>query len=52
MLGDNIYGGHGPSDYHKKFELPYKGLLDAGVQFYGQWATTTAPPSGFTNLST
>jgi 3',5'-cyclic AMP phosphodiesterase CpdA len=35
MLGDNIYGGHNPADYHKKFELPYKPLLDAGVQFYG-----------------
>jgi 3',5'-cyclic AMP phosphodiesterase CpdA len=35
MLGDNIYGGSNPSDYQKKFELPYKGLLDAGVQFYG-----------------
>jgi 3',5'-cyclic AMP phosphodiesterase CpdA len=35
MLGDNIYGGHDPSDYEKKFELPYKALLDAGVQFYG-----------------
>jgi Calcineurin-like phosphoesterase len=35
MLGDNIYGGHNPADYHKKFELPYKPLLDAGVRFYG-----------------
>ena len=35
MLGDNIYGGNNPGDYQKKFELPYKALLDAGVQFYG-----------------
>jgi predicted phosphodiesterase len=34
MLGDNIYGGKGPDDLRKKFELPYKPLLDAGVQFY------------------
>src|SRR5438105_3630258 len=34
MLGDNIYGGHSANDYRKKFELPYKRLLDAGVQFY------------------
>ncbi|MBV8207244.1 MAG: metallophosphoesterase [Acidobacteria bacterium] len=34
MLGDNIYGGHGPTDFHRKFELPYKPLLDAGVKFY------------------
>jgi 3',5'-cyclic AMP phosphodiesterase CpdA len=33
-LGDNLYGGSKPSDYKKKFEQPYKLLLDAGVQFY------------------
>lgn len=34
MLGDNIYGGKTPADLEKKFEIPYKPLLDAGVQFY------------------
>jgi hypothetical protein len=34
MLGDNIYGGSKPSDYKRKFEDPYKSLLDAGVKFY------------------
>ncbi len=34
MLGDNIYGGKKPADMQKKFETPYKPLLDAGVQFY------------------
>jgi 3',5'-cyclic AMP phosphodiesterase CpdA len=34
MLGDNIYGGHGPKDFTNKFERPYKPLLDAGVKFY------------------
>src|SRR5580700_6345776 len=34
-VGDSIYGGHRPADYQNKFELPYKALLDAGVQFYG-----------------
>lgn len=34
MLGDNIYGGQGPSDLVKKFSQPYKALLDAGVKFY------------------
>ncbi|MEO8662482.1 MAG: metallophosphoesterase [Bryobacteraceae bacterium] len=34
MLGDNIYGGKSPRDLQKKFELPYKPLLDAGVKFY------------------
>jgi hypothetical protein len=34
MLGDNIYGGKSPDALQKKFEIPYKPLLDAGVQFY------------------
>jgi hypothetical protein len=34
MLGDNIYGSEGPSAFRKKFEMPYKPLLDAGVKFY------------------
>jgi predicted phosphodiesterase len=34
MLGDNIYGGSSPKDYEKKFERPYKPLLDAGIKFY------------------
>jgi predicted MPP superfamily phosphohydrolase len=34
MLGDNIYGGKSAQDLRKKFEIPYKPLLDAGVQFY------------------
>lgn len=34
MDGDNIYGGHSPRDYERKFEQPYKPLLDEGVKFY------------------
>jgi predicted MPP superfamily phosphohydrolase len=34
MLGDNIYGGHSSEDFSRKFELPYKPLLDQGVRFY------------------
>ena len=34
MLGDNIYGGNSAADFQKKFELPYKLLLDGGVKFY------------------
>src|SRR6266487_1478955 len=34
MLGDNMYGSQEPSDFVKKFERPYKSLLDAGVQFF------------------
>ena len=33
-VGDNIYGGEGPEDLKRKFEDPYKPLLDAGVKFY------------------
>ena len=34
MMGDNIYGSDRPQDFIKKFEAPYKGLLDKGVKFY------------------
>lgn len=35
MVGDNIYEGPAKEeDYRLKFELPYKALLDAGVQFF------------------
>lgn len=34
MLGDNIYGSDRPQDFVRKFEAPYKALLDAGVKFY------------------
>jgi 3',5'-cyclic AMP phosphodiesterase CpdA len=32
--GDNIYGSERPQDMHRKFELPYKALLDRDVKFY------------------
>jgi len=34
MMGDNLYGTEGPRDYKRKFEEPYKALLDAKVKFY------------------
>jgi predicted phosphodiesterase len=34
MLGDNVYDGATPDDYRRKFELPYKPFLDAGIPFY------------------
>jgi 3',5'-cyclic AMP phosphodiesterase CpdA len=34
MLGDNLYGSQQPADFVRKFERPYKTLLDAGVRFY------------------
>jgi hypothetical protein len=33
-VGDNMYGSQRPRDFIRKFELPYKALLDAGVKFY------------------
>jgi 3',5'-cyclic AMP phosphodiesterase CpdA len=34
MLGDNLYGRKTPADYNRKFEEPYKPLVDEGVKFY------------------
>jgi 3',5'-cyclic AMP phosphodiesterase CpdA len=34
MLGDNIYGGQKAADLVRKFETPYKPLLDSGVKFF------------------
>jgi predicted MPP superfamily phosphohydrolase len=33
-VGDNIYGSERPQDMRRKFEEPYKPLIDAGVKFY------------------
>ena len=33
-VGDNLYGSERPQDFQRKFEIPYKPLLDAGVKFY------------------
>lgn len=34
MLGDNIYGSERPQDFERKFNKPYKSLLDAKVEFH------------------
>jgi hypothetical protein len=34
LVGDNIYGSERPQDFKRKFEDPYKPILDAGVKFY------------------
>lgn len=34
MLGDNNYGDGSPESYQRRFEEPFKPLLDAGVKFY------------------
>jgi predicted phosphodiesterase len=47
MLGDNMYGGESPADYVKKFERPYKPLLDAGVKFYAALGNHDEPAQRF-----
>ncbi len=34
LVGDNLYGSERPQDFTKKFEIPYKPLIDAGVKFF------------------
>ncbi len=34
LTGDNIYGSERPQDLTRKFEVPYKPLLDRKVRFY------------------
>lgn len=43
-LGDNIYGAR---DMEKKFETPYKPLLDAGVKFYASLGNHDNPNERF-----
>jgi predicted phosphodiesterase len=47
MLGDNIYGSERPQDFAKKFEQPYKPLLDAGVKFYAALGNHDDPNQRF-----
>jgi predicted MPP superfamily phosphohydrolase len=47
MLGDNLYGGEGANDYRRKFEEPYKPLLDAGVKFYAALGNHDDPTQRF-----
>jgi 3',5'-cyclic AMP phosphodiesterase CpdA len=50
MLGDNFYGSQKSADLVKKFDRPYKPLLDAGVTFraalgnHDEFATVGYPP--------
>jgi predicted phosphodiesterase len=45
MLGDNFYGSQRPKDLVKKFETPYKPLLDAGVKFHAAIGNHDEPDS-------
>jgi hypothetical protein len=45
MLGDNVYEPHTPDDYVRKFEAPYRVLLDAGVTFHAAIGNHDDPAS-------
>jgi len=47
MLGDNLYGSEKSRDYERKFERPYKPLLDAGVKFYAALGNHDDPNQRF-----
>jgi predicted phosphodiesterase len=47
MVGDNIYGSERPQDFQKKFEIPYKPLIEAGVKFYAALGNHDDPNQRF-----
>src|SRR3954471_7502483 len=47
MLGDNMYGSERPQDFAKKFELPYKALLDDHVEFHASLGNHDDPNQMF-----
>jgi predicted phosphodiesterase len=47
MLGDNIYGSERPDDFVKKFERPYKALLDLQIPFYASLGNHDDPNQRF-----
>lgn len=47
MVGDNMYGAERPQDYTRKFELPYKAILDANVPFYASLGNHDDPNQRF-----
>jgi 3',5'-cyclic AMP phosphodiesterase CpdA len=50
MVGDNMYGSERPQDYVRKFETPYKALLDAKVTFYASLGNHDDPNQRFYKL--
>jgi 3',5'-cyclic AMP phosphodiesterase CpdA len=50
LVGDNIYGSERPQDFVRKFERPYKSLLDAGVKFYASLGNHDAREQRFYKL--
>jgi predicted phosphodiesterase len=50
MLGDNMYGSQKPRDFKRKFEVPYKVLLDRKVEFYASLGNHDEPENRFYEL--
>ena len=43
MVGDNLYGTDSPGAFDRKFAIPYKPVLDAGVKFYAALGNHDSP---------
>ncbi len=50
MMGDNLYGGEKPKDFTRKFEQPYKPLIDQGVKFYASLGNHDNPEQRYYKL--
>lgn len=50
LLGDNLYGSERPQDYARKFEEPYKALIDAKVEFHATLGNHDDPNQRFYKL--
>jgi predicted phosphodiesterase len=50
LLGDNLYGSERPQDYSRKFEVPYKPLLDQKVEFHAALGNHDDPNQRFYKL--
>ena len=50
LTGDNLYGSERPQDFARKFEQPFKALIDAGVKFYGALGNHDAREQRYYNL--
>ena len=50
LVGDNLYGSERPQDFKRKFEEPYKPLLDKGVKFYASLGNHDAREQRFYKL--
>ena len=50
LLGDNLYGSERPQDYARKFEQPYRSLIDAKVEFHAALGNHDDPNQRFYKL--